>query len=214
MHTLSPTHWVTYGHHPVCGRIEGWLDRTSSKSERSDLIKQGQGKGEGFGLDWGVTSSNVDRQGRHDRCQHWRCVLVCLCECAHPFHSVYVHVQCCSHILCVHTETHTDETSTPTSTLRPTSETDVTVIFYFFLSNRASTNDYFNYPLIWQLFSQFIIYSIQFEKNCEKLSQFPRAYSGVFELPLLVNPQSKSHRLFIYCHKWASSNASNLTLKG
>ncbi|KAI3377067.1 hypothetical protein L3Q82_000276 [Scortum barcoo] len=54
--------WVSCGHRPVSGQIEGWLDRTSSKSERSDLIKQGQGKGEGFGVDWGVTSSNVDRQ--------------------------------------------------------------------------------------------------------------------------------------------------------
>ncbi|KAF3832460.1 hypothetical protein F7725_026125 [Dissostichus mawsoni] len=34
--------------------VKGWLDRTSSQSERSDLIKQGQGKGEGFGLDWGA----------------------------------------------------------------------------------------------------------------------------------------------------------------
>ena len=72
------------------------------------------------------------------------------------------------HTVCAHRNTygwdfHSHFYSTPDIRDRR----DINVYFFY---NRASTKDYFNYRLIWQLFSQFIIYSIKFEKNCEKFS--------------------------------------------
>ena len=47
-----------------------------------------------------------------------------------------------------------------------------------------------------------LIFWINWSLICDKRSsEIPRAQSGVFKMPLLSNKQSKTQRLFIYCHE-------------